>query len=75
MVWNGDFIYEATSNGNALVDLNGTPSPNTDRLTNEMIVEYFSNDLYITHSKLPEFSFGKKDIPQNITNWEYFKIN
>ncbi len=73
MVWNGDFIYETNSNGKAVVSLDGTPSPNTKRVTNEMIQEYFGNDLYITHSKLPEFSFGKKAIPQAILNWEYFK--
>lgn len=74
MIWNGDFIYELDTAGKAKVDLNGTPSPNTKRVTNEMLVEYFSNDAFITHSKLPEFSFGTKDIPQQIKNWEYFRI-
>lgn len=75
MVWNGDFIYETDSAGKAKVDLNGTPSPNPKKgITNEMLVDYFSNDLYITHNKLPEFSFGVREIPQQIKNWEYFKI-
>ncbi len=74
MVWNGDFIYELDSAGKAKVDLNGTPSPNTKRVTNEMIADYFSSDTYITLKKLPEFSFGTRDIPQQIKNWEYFKI-
>lgn len=75
MVWNGDFIYEADAAGKAMVDLNGTPHPNPKKgITNEMLVEYFGNDLYITHNKLPEFSFGVREIPQQIKNWEYFKI-
>lgn len=75
MVWNGDFIYEPDAAGKAKVDLNGTPYPNPKKgLTNELLKEYFSSDLYITHSKLPEFSFGTKEIPQQIKNWEYFKI-
>lgn len=75
MVWNGDFIYEPDAAGKAKVDLNGTPSPNPKKgITNEMLVDYFTNDLYITHNKLPEFSFGVREIPQQIKNWEYFQI-
>ena len=75
MVWNGDFIYEPDAAGKAKVDLNGTPSPNPKKgITNEMLADYFTNDLYITHNKLPEFSFGVREIPQQIKNWEYFQI-
>lgn len=75
MVWNGDFIYETDAAGKAMVDLNGTPHPNPKKgITNEMLAEYLSNDLYITHNKLPEFSFGVREIPQQIKNWEYFRI-
>ena len=75
MVWNADFIYETDAAGKAMVDLNGTPHPNPKKgITNEMLAEYFSNDLYITHNKLPEFSFGVREIPQQIKNWEYFRI-
>ena len=75
MVWNGDFIYETDAAGKAMVDLNGTPHPNPKKgITNEMLAEYFSNDLYITHNKLPEFSSGVREIPQQIKNWEYFRI-
>ena len=75
MVWNGDFIYETDAAGKAMFDLNGTPHPNPKKgITNEMLAEYFSNDLYITHNKLPEFSFGVREIPQQIKNWEYFRI-
>ena len=72
MPWNGDFIYEA-KNGGAITDINGTPSPNPERLTEEMLQEYFSNDSLITWNKLPTFTFGEHKIPERITVYEYFK--
>lgn len=75
MIWYGDFVYEVDSSGNAKVNLSGTPSPNTERMTNEMLAEYFGSDLFVTHGKLPEFSFGTHDIPTKLKNWEYFKID
>ena len=52
-----------------------SPYPNEEKgVTKERLIEVFGSDTYITHSKLPEFSFGTKDIPQQIKNWEYFKI-
>lgn len=72
MPWNGDFIYEAVG-GAAITDINDTPSPNPERLTEEMLKEYFSNSNMITWSKLPEFSFGEHTLPERITVYEYFK--
>ena len=71
MTWNGDFVYEATPGGAAITDFNGTPSPNPERMTNEMLVEYFGNDAMITFNDLPT----KKEIPQDIRNWEFFKVD
>ena len=73
MIWNGDFIYEPGGGGSPLLDLDSTPSPNPKRLSNEMIQSYFGNDLFVTLNKLPEFSFGGRDIPQKIKNWEFYK--
>ncbi|MBP1544951.1 MAG: beta-mannanase [Oscillospiraceae bacterium] len=73
MIWNGDFVYETVGNGIVKTDLTGTPSPNPERMTNEMLVEYFGNDVFITHSDLPEFPTGTKAIPEALTTWEYFK--
>ncbi len=75
MIWNGDFVYKASGGGTAITDFNGTPSPNPDRMTNEMLVEYFGNEAMITYRDLPEEYIGGKDIPQAIKNWEYFKID
>lgn len=75
MIWYGDFVYETDAAGNARVNLSGTPYPNTARMTNEMLQEYFGSDLFVTHGKLPEFSFGKHDIPEKVKTWEYFKLD
>ena len=75
MIWNGDFVYKASGSGIAITDLSGTPSPNPERMTNEMLVEYFGNEAMITYRDLPSEYLEGKDIPQSIKNWEYFKIN
>ena len=72
MIWNGDFVYAADASGKAITDLRGTPSPNTERMTNEMLEEYFGSDVFITRSKLPDRFISGKDIPQKIKNWEFF---
>lgn len=72
MPWYGDFVYEAAG-GAAITDIDGTPSPNTERMTEEMLKEYFSNEHMVTWSKLPEFSFGEHNMPERITVYEYFK--
>ena len=66
MVWNGDFIYKDIS-------FDGTPSPNEERLNNDLIKEYFANEHLVTWNDLPEFRFGKKETPNPIVVWEYFK--
>ena len=75
MIWNGDFVYKASGGGTAITDLSGTPSPNPERMTNEMLVEYFGNEAMITYRDLPAEYREGKDIPQAIKNWEYFKIS
>ncbi len=74
MIWNGDFVYEA-SGGSPITSIDGTPRPNTERMTNEMLVEYFGNDAMITYRDLPTEYLEGKDIPQGIKSWEYFKMD
>ena len=73
MIWNGDFVYEATPGGAAITSIDGTPSPNTERMTQEMLVEYFANEAFISYKDLPEQFIGGKKIPTKISTWEYFK--
>ncbi|MGN0687692.1 MAG: glycosyl hydrolase [Oscillospiraceae bacterium] len=73
MIWNGDFVYKA-SGGSAITTLDGTPSPNEERMTNEMLVEYFANEAFISYKDLPAAYLEGKAFPQRIRNWEYFRI-
>lgn len=73
MIWNGDFVYEATESGAAITNFDGTPSPNPKRMTNELLNEYFGSDVLITYRDLPSKYIEGKDIPQLIKNWEFFK--
>lgn len=72
LVWNGGFVYE-TMSGMALTDIYGTPRPNPERLSEELIKEYFSNDALVTWGKLPQFRTGSHNVPQAITTWNYFR--
>lgn len=74
MIWNGDFVYES-SGGTPITSIDGTPRPNTERMTNEMLVEYFGNEYMITYRDLPAEYLEGKDIPERIKSWEYFKID
>lgn len=75
MIWNGDFVFEANASGKAKTSLDGTPSPNTERMTNEMLVEYYAHEALLTYKDLPaQFTEGK-GFPQRIKNWEYFKMS
>lgn len=71
MIWNGNFVYNASGNGTAITNIDGTPSPNTERMTNEMLAEYFSNENLVSWRTLPQFSFGEKNVPEAIRIWEY----
>ncbi len=75
MIWNGDFVYESSGGGAPITSIDGTPKPNTERMTNEMLVEYFGNDVMITYRDLPAEYLEGKDIPQGIKTWEYFKMD
>ncbi len=72
MIWNGDFIYKAAG-GTALTDIDGTPSANTDRITEELLKQYFSSDNLITWNKLPQFRSGEHKLPEAINTWNYFR--
>ncbi|MDE6726440.1 MAG: beta-mannanase [Oscillospiraceae bacterium] len=76
MVWDGGFIYEPTNKSNLgstpVTDLYGTPNPNPDRITNELLKQYFTNDAMITWNDLTDLSEEHK-LPQPLVTWSYFK--
>ncbi len=71
MPWYGDFIYEPSSPGSSIpkCDLFGTPHPNPERLSVEMLKEYFGNPAIISWKDLPEFC-GERNTPEPILVWE-----
>lgn len=71
MPWYGDFIYEPSSPGSStpMCDLFGTPHPNPERLSDEMLKEYFDNPAFVSWRDLPRF-VGERDIPQLVRLWE-----
>ncbi|MGN1118751.1 MAG: glycosyl hydrolase [Oscillospiraceae bacterium] len=70
MPWNDEFVYL-----NSSIDMNETAYPNPERMTNEMLVEYFSNEHFVSWNDLPEFSFGEKKLPEKLALWKYEKEN
>lgn len=77
MTWNGTFIYEpiSTTNESPKVDFYGTPSPNPQRLTNELLKQYFSSDVLITWNDLTDMPYGGHELPQALVVWNYTKNN
>lgn len=71
MPWNGDFIYEPSSPGSSTpkCDLFGTPHPNPERLSDEMLKEYFGNSALVSWRDLPKF-IGERNVPTPISVWE-----
>lgn len=73
MPWNGGFIYEPTNksdlNSTALTDFYGTPNPNPDRLSNDLLKQYFNSDALITWNDLTDMTYGSHEIPKALTVW------
>lgn len=74
MPWNGDFIFEPASPGGSTpkADFYGTPHPNPERLTEEMLKEFFDNPALISWKDLPQL-YGERNVPNRIKIWEATK--
>ncbi|MCM1165123.1 MAG: glycoside hydrolase family 26 protein [Lachnospiraceae bacterium] len=74
MPWNGDFIFEPITKGSGTprCDLFGTPYPNTERLSNELLKEYFGNSALVSWKDLPQF-IGERNVPDIISLWAMTK--
>lgn len=77
MPWNGGFIYEPSNpkdlGSTPLTDFYGTPRPNPERLSKELLEEYFGNPLIISWKDLPDLPYGERNVPQRIVTWDYFR--
>lgn len=69
MPWCSEFVCAASASGAVITKLGGTPSVNTERMSEEFLVNTFNNDKVITLSKLPDFTGTTKKIPDFINNW------
>ena len=74
MPWNGEFVYEPASKSSSApkTDLYGTPNPNPDRISNELLKQFFGSDVMITWNDLADFS-ESHEIPTAIKIWYYNK--
>lgn len=74
MPWCGEFVFEPAAAGGSTpkTDLYGTPHPNPERLSDEMLKEYFGNSALISWKDLPD-TFGEKKVPTRISVWEATK--
>ena len=71
MIWCGEFVYETYGEGGGVkTTLDGTPSPNPERMTKELLQQYFSNEYLVSWNGLPT----KREIPTGIKTWEYFRV-
>lgn len=79
MPWNGSFIYEpvSASSDTPIMDFYGTPNPNPERISNELLKQYFSSDVLISWKDLAGFDLGADtyDIPQALVVWNYNRNN
>lgn len=71
MPWCSEFVCAASASGAIITKLGGTPSVNTERMSEEFLVNTFNNDKVITLSKLPDFAGTTKKIPDFIKNWMF----
>ena len=71
MPWCSEFVCAASASGAVITKLGGTPSVNTERMSEEFLVNTFNNDKVITLSKLPDFAGTTKKIPDFIKNWMF----
>lgn len=75
MPWNGDFIYEPVGPNSSvpIMDFYGTPNPNPERISNELLQQYFSSDVMVTWKDLPDKLGGEHEVPQALRVWIFNK--
>lgn len=73
--WCKEFVCAASGSGAVITKLGGTPSVNTERMSEEFLKNYFASDKVITLSKLPDFKGTTKKMPEFIKNWKFNNPN
>lgn len=75
MPWCKEFVCAASGSGAIITKLGGTPSVNTERMSEEFLKGVFSSDKVITLSELPDFKGTTKKMPEFINNWKFNNPN
>ncbi|MDR0223158.1 MAG: glycoside hydrolase family 26 protein [Oscillospiraceae bacterium] len=71
MPWYGDFVYAPSSpGGTAITDINGTPSVNPDRMSEEFLKSAFADERVVTWKKLPDYKNTSRELPEHIKAWQ-----
>lgn len=72
MPWNGEFVYEPVSKNSSapILDFYGTPNPNPERLSNELLQQYFNSDVLFTWNDIPDALGGEHEIPTPLKIWK-----
>lgn len=66
MPWYGDFVY--AGGGTPILSLNGMPSINTERMSEEFLKELFASENVITWSELPQWEGTERNLPKKTEN-------
>lgn len=71
--WCTEFVCKVTESNSIVTDLYGTPSVNTDRMSEAFLKKVFASEKVITWSELPDWGNTTRDLPEYITLWQAFK--
>ena len=69
--WCKEFVCASNGSGAVITQLGGTPSVNTERMSEEFLKSVYSSEKVITLSELPDFKGTIKKIPEFIKSWKF----
>ena len=69
--WCKEFVCASNGSGAVITQLGGTPSVNTERMSEEFLKSVYSSEKVITLSELPDFKGTTKKIPEFIKSWKF----
>lgn len=66
MPWYGDFIWAASAGGNAILNLDGIPTVNEERLSEDFLKKQYEDERIISWSDLPDWGGTTREYPTRI---------
>lgn len=64
--WYGDFVYKVTSSGAAITNLDGYPSVNDEKMSEDFVKKLFAHENVITWKDLPDWGGTSRDLPEHL---------